>query len=144
MNTIQTFTPNITSKECVEILRHEGALWLQGFVQKDEQDAITSEVFSHTLTEVDRSKHPVPEQFQEIGWHFHHAPEAVTQLGKRIARLIHPELPQWHINSVRAQLYSPGEVGIEWHRDYKRDLRVIAVASFISKATFDVELDSGQ
>jgi hypothetical protein len=139
----QEYSPQITSADCLDSLKNEGALLLRGFVPENEQQEIVAQVLSHKLTEVDRSGHTIPEQFQDIGWEFRHAPNAVFNLGRRICDLVRPELPSWFINHVRGQLYSPGEVGIGRHRDYSWDLRVIAVASFISSAHFEIEADSG-
>lgn len=135
--------PTVSGKRCVETLKNDGALLLQGFVPTSEQHAITDEILSHELTEVDRTGHTIPEQFRDIGWEFRQSPHSVFRLGRRIGELVRPHTQDWFINQVRAQLYSPGEVGIEWHRDYKRDLRIIAVASFMTHAAFDIELDSG-
>lgn len=145
MTTIEkTYTPNITSQECMATVRNEGALLLRGFVNNEEQGEITHEVLSHELTPVDRSNHTIAEQFDDVGWQFRHSPPHVFALGRRICSIVRPELSPWFINQVRAQLYKPGEAGIEWHRDYKRDLRMIAVASFKASAQFDIELASGE
>lgn len=71
-------------------------------------------------------------------------PPAVRALGERVRDVVVAKLPIWNINSVRAQLYAPGEVGIDWHRDYKRDLYLIAIVSLMKHAQFDVRLSSGQ
>ncbi len=138
------YTPNITSEECLKIVREEGAVLLRDFVNREEQGEITQEVLSHELTPVDRSNHTIPEQFEDIGWTFRKSPPHVFALGRRICSLVRPELSSWFVNHVRAQLYQPGEVGIDWHRDYKRDLRMVAVASFMGDAQFDIQLDSGE
>ena len=135
---------NITSAECITALKEEGALLLKEFVPVRQQEQIVDEVLSYKLTPVDRSNHTIPEQFHDIGWDYRNSPNSVFNLGRQICSLVRPELSPWFINQVRAQLYSPGEVGIEWHRDYKRDLRVVAVASFIGPAQFDIRLDSGE
>lgn len=135
---------NVFSKECITALREEGALLLKEFVPEHEQAQIVDDILSYELTPVDRSNHTIPEQFHDIGWNFKHSPKSVINLGQQICSLVRPELSPWFINQVRAQLYSPGEVGIEWHRDYKRDLRVVAVASFIGPAEFDIRLSSGE
>ncbi len=138
------YTPNTTSEECLKIIREEGAVLLRDFVNKEEQGEITHEVLSHELTPVDRSNHTIPEQFEDIGWTFRQSPPHVFALGRRVCSLVRPELSSWFVNHVRAQLYQPGEVGIEWHRDYKRDLRMVAVASFMGSAQFDIQLGSGE
>ncbi len=140
----EKYTPDITSRECLVTVQKEGALLLREFVSETEQVKLTTEVLSHQLTPVDRSNHTIPEQFEDIGWEFPDCPPRVLALGKRISCLVCPELPLWEANHVRAQLYSPGEVGIDWHRDYKRDLRLVAVASFIGAAQFDIELRQGE
>lgn len=141
MSIEQIYNPEAASAECIEKLRDPGAFLLRGFVPPEEQAVIIDEVLAHDLTEVDRSGHTIPEQFQDIGWEFRQSPPTVFELGRKIGELVRPNLKAWFINQVRAQLYTPGEVGIEWHRDYKRDLRVIAIASFMGEARFDIKLD---
>ena len=138
----QPYSEAITSQQVLEALQNEGAIVLRNFVSEEDQAAIVSEVLSLELTEVDRTNHKIPEQFQDIGWKFSETPTLSKNLGQRILNLVKPSVPDWDINHVRAQLYSPGEVGIERHRDYKRDLRVVAIASFIGPALFQAELDS--
>ncbi len=142
--TEQTFTNDITSEQVLHALRSEGAIWLKGFVSPDDQAAIVEEVLSHELTEVDRTNHRIREQFKDVDWKFEETPPLSKILGQRIVQLVQPAVRAWEVNHVRAQLYSPGEVGIEWHYDYKRDLRVVAVASFLGPALFQAKLDSGQ
>lgn len=140
----QPFSEAITSQQVLEALQTEGAILLRGFVPSTEQSAIIHEVSSYELTEVDNANHTIPEQFRDIGWTFNDSPDRVKRLGQRISQLVRPTIPAWFTNHVRAQLYSPGEVGIEWHRDYTRDLRVVAVASFLGSSLFQIKLDSGQ
>lgn len=144
MITEKQYDFGVTSSECLKVIRQEGALLLRQFVDEKEQSEIAQEVLSNQLTEVDRTNHTIPEQFEDIGWQFREAPPHVFSLGRRICSLVRPELSPWFINQVRAQLYKPGEVGIEWHRDYKRDLRMVAVASFLGVAQFDIKLESGE
>lgn len=136
------YTPNTTSEECLKTVREEGAILLRNFINNEEQGEIVHEVLAHELTPVDRSNHTIPEQFEDIGWQFRQSPPHVFALGRRVCSLVRPQLSPWFINHVRAQLYKPGEVGIDWHRDYKRDLRMVAVASFMGAAQFDIQLDS--
>ncbi len=139
-----TYSPRVTSEVCQQVIRDEGAILIKNFVSEHDQNVITRAVLSETLTPVDRSNHTIPEQFDDVGWKFRQAPPAVVRLGKDICSLVRPAVPSWFINEVRAQRYKPGEVGIEWHRDYKRDLRIVAVASFLGSAAFDIRLDSGE
>lgn len=143
MSIEQEYTPNISSAEYFSVVRNEGAVLLRGYVPETEQVEVSDAVLAEELRPVDRSGHTVPEQFHDTGWDFDDAPPAVKFLGERICNLVKPELPYWYVNGIRAQLYSPGEVGIEWHRDYKRDIGVVAVASFLGNAQFDIELRSG-
>ncbi len=138
------YTPAINPKECLEVVKQEGAVLLRNFLSEEEQIVLEKEVLAHELTPVDRSGHTIPEQFQDIGWEFSKAPSATLELGKRVCRLVQPSIPEWYINQVRAQLYSPGEAGIEWHRDYKRDLRIVAVASLMRAAYFGIRLEQGE
>lgn len=144
MSIEKIYTPALTAKECVDTVRTEGGVLLRRFTNQQEQDELASEVLSHELTPVDRSQHTIPEQFHDIGWQGNNMPPRVLALGRRVRELVQSELPTWCINSVRAQLYRPGEVGIDWHRDYLRDLQLIAVMSLIKKAQFDIKLNSGE
>ncbi len=128
----------------VETLLDEGAVLLRGYVDDEEQHAICEEVLAHELAEHDKSDQPIPEQFHAAEWDQSAAPPLTRALGARITGLLDPALPDWRINHVRAQLYAPGEAGIEWHRDYTRDLRVIAVASFLGASLFQARLTSGE
>lgn len=141
MNIERNFTSSVTPELCVNTLQQEGALLLRNFIATSTQSALAYQVLSHNLQPVDRTNHTIPEQFDDIGWRFRESPQTVIRVGQDIAKLVRPALSSWFINEVRGQLYKPGEVGIEWHRDYKRDLRVVAVASFIGAAQFDIELD---
>lgn len=140
--TEQTFTESTAPQIVIDVLKTEGGLLLHDFISKDEQVAVTDEVLAHELKPVDRSNHTIAEQFQDTGWDYKDAPPQVAALGQRVLGLIQSALPDWSANKIRAQLYSPGEAGIEWHRDYSRDLRVIAVASFIGPALFEARLDN--
>lgn len=137
------YTPDVTAEECMQVVREEGAALVHGFISNEEQGEIFHEVLARDLRPVDRSSHPVAEQFCDTGWKFRQSPPHVFALGRRICTLVRPDLSQWFINDVRAQLYQPGEAGIAWHKDYSRDLRLVAVASFKESALFDIELDSG-
>ncbi len=137
------YTPRVKSEECMQAVRQEGALLLRGFVNNEEQYEVYHEVLAHDLRPVDRSSSPVAEQFCDTGWKFRQSPPHVFSLGRRVCALVRPELPQWFINDIRAQVYQPGEAGIDWHKDYSRDLRLVAVASFKEPARFDIELESG-
>lgn len=142
MNIEQKFSSRTTPECCERALKDEGAILLRNFVNEPAQSSIAYQVLSQPLTPVDRTGHTIPEQFDDIGWKYNDAPGSIQRLGKSICELVRPTVPSWFINEVRGQLYRPGEVGIEWHRDYKRDLRVVAVASFIGSAQFDIELDN--
>ncbi len=144
MSIERNYASSISPSECVEITKQEGALLLRGFVREEDQADLEAEVLAHDLTPVDRSGHKIPEQFEDTGWDFSEAPPAVLALGRRVCELVQPNVLEWQVNQVRAQLYSPGEAGIEWHRDYKRDLRMIAVASLMGIARFDIKLRQGE
>lgn len=143
MNTIEQYHPSINPQHCLQVVKDEGAILLQKFIDKPMQDAITTEVSQQELTNLDKSTHAIAEQFDYVAWDSaDETPGAIAQLGNRIQKLVTASVPEWRINSIRAQLYSPGQVGIDWHRDYERDLRVIAVASFLSSSLFEVRLNS--
>lgn len=129
--------------DLLTLLKREGGALLRGFVPEQQQVEIVDSVLAHELTPVDRSGHAIPEQFDDVGWTFTDSPAPVRHLGQTIQDLMQVAVPAWEITDVRAQLYRPGEVGIEWHRDYKRDLRIVAVASFLGSALFEIQLDSG-
>lgn len=144
MSIERDYINSISPSECVEVAKKEGAVLLRGFVSPEDQAEVEKEVMAHDLTPVDRSGYTIPEQFEDIGWEFSEAPPAVLALGKRVCELVQPSVPEWGVNQARAQLYSPGEAGIEWHRDYKHDLRMIAVASLMGVARFDIRLRQGE
>lgn len=138
------YTPKTDLEECLDVVRREGALLLREFIPPEEQTRLEAEVLAHDLTPVDRTGHTIPEQFDDVGWDFFKTPPAVAALGERVCQIVQPSVPEWHISHVRAQLYSPGEAGIDWHRDYKRDLRIIAVASLMKATRFDIRLRRGE
>lgn len=140
----RNYQTGIDPRECLRTVQQEGAVLLRDFVLPEEQGVLEREVLAHDLTEVDRSGHTIAEQFEDIGWEFSQAPPAVRVLGERVCQLVHPSIPEWNMNQVRAQLYKPGEAGIDWHRDYKRDLRVVAVVSLMRAAHFYIRLNRGE
>lgn len=144
MSIERIYSSNDSMNDYVDTIKREGAVLLRGFVGRDQQVVVANEVLSHHLTPVDRSQHTIPEQFHDIGWEKGTMPPAVRALGERVCDVVAMKIPDWDINSVRAQLYSPGEVGIDWHRDYKRDLYLIAIVSFMKHVQFDVRLASGE
>ncbi len=143
-NLEHSFNNGVTSAQVLAALKQEGAILLRDFIPPHEQAQIVEEVLAHELEDVDKSGHTIPEQFQATEWTFHRSPQYAKKLGQSISKLVRPAIPEWFTNHVRAQLYSPGEVGIELHRDYTCDLRVIAVASFIGSSLFEAKLDSGE
>ncbi len=138
------YSSSIDTRACMSTVRQEGAVLLRQFVSPEEQGELEEEVRSHELTPVDRTDHTIAEQFEDIGWSFNEAPPPVLALGNRVCEVVRPFVPEWRVNQVRAQLYSPGEAGIDWHRDYKRDLRVVAVVSLMRTARFDIRLRQGE
>lgn len=137
-------TSRITSAEHMGTVREHGAVLLKDFVSREGQQAITQHVMAEEMTPVARLDGQVAEQFQEAEWTMDEAPSYVRLLGQRICSLVRPNVPDWRPNKVRAQLYAPGEAGIDWHRDCKRDMRVIAIASFLSSAEFSIRLKTVQ
>lgn len=138
------YSSTIDTESCLDTVKQEGAVLLRGFITPADQAELEEEVLSHELTPVDRSGHTIAEQFEDIGWDFEDAPSGVLALGQRVCEVVRPFVPEWRINQVRAQLYSPGEAGIDWHRDYKRDLRIVAVVSLMRAARFDIKLNQGE
>ncbi len=138
------YTTSTDAEKCLSTVKQEGAVLLRQFLSPEDQAKLEEEVLAHNLTPVDRTGHTIAEQFKDTGWDFEEAPTAVLVLGKRVCEIVQPIVPDWEVNKVRAQLYSPGEAGIDWHRDYKRDLRIVAVVSLMRAARFDIRLRQGE
>ncbi len=138
------YTPTTDPAEYLDTVRREGAVLLREFITPGDQAELEAEVMAHDLAPVDRTGHTIAEQFEDIGWEFPKAPSAVSTLGLKVCRIVQTGVPEWEITHVRAQLYKPGEAGIDWHRDYKRDLRVVAVVSLMKATRFDIRLQGGE
>lgn len=136
---------SVDPTDCIETVKDEGGLLLRGFTPPDEQNEIENEVLAQDLPRVDRSLHAIPEEFSGANWEFSQSPPSVLILGKRVCAFVRlGGVAEWEPTRVQVRLSQPDEIGVEWHRDYKRDLRIIAVASFINPARFGIRLKRGE
>ncbi len=145
MSIERDYTRSLNPIDCINTIKYEGGIHLRGFTSPEEQTKTEDEVVAQDLTMVDRCQEAIPEQFKGTDWEFLQSPSSVLLLGRRVCDFVRlGGVPNWEPTCVQARLTYPGQAGVEWHRDYKRDVRLIAIASFKNPARFGIRLRRGE
>lgn len=160
MNTLSPieFSPSVSAKEAMEAVEAEGAIAIHDFLPNDlrlealremRQEAMYTE---YVVENTNVKRH---QNLSRFG--FAHGKSWLTRIptlnapskyvhdsAQYIADFVNSaEGPEWRPNEIIGHEYRTGQF-LDAHRDYKRAIGFVAVATLDGMQDFNIELDSGE
>jgi alkylated DNA repair dioxygenase AlkB len=127
----------------IPAVAEHGAAVIRKYMSLPQSARVGGEIVSameRNKTVVDQVLGKVREQYDFVEWSVDEAPPATAELAARLTDMTEHQLPMWHPNMLRAQLYQPGGAGVHWHRDFKSSLYLVAAVNIIGEAQFDLKI----